>query len=156
MGVKMMNRFTIAGLLSMTFVLLGCLDSVQPPPKEDLVPVSGTVKLGGQPTEGILVSFVPTGSTTGQGAIAVTDSAGHYELVHNATKKPGTAAGDYVVELSKWVMPNGEPLPKDKAPHLVGAANVIPPRWAEQIPGGRGNEVKVLAGGTTRDFDIPK
>jgi len=144
---------TNAALLLMTFVVLGCGDSVPPPPKEDLVPVSGTVKVGGEPVEGVTVAYIPTGSTKGQGATGVTDSQGHYELVHNATQEDGVAAGDYTVQLSKWVMPDGSPLPKDKAPHMSGAVNMIPRRWGERD---MGNQVKVPAGGTTKDFDVPK
>ena len=150
----MMIRFANIGMLMTTLVLLGCGDSVPAPPKQDLVPVSGTVKLDGKPAEGVLVSFVPSGSTTGQGASAVTDAEGKYALVHNAMQKPGIAVGDYTVQLTKWVLPDGSPLPKDKAPHMVNAKNMIPERWGESAPGG-GNAVKVPAGGTTRDFDVP-
>jgi hypothetical protein len=156
MRLTMMRRFTTAGLMLMMFVLLGCGESVAPPPKEDLVPVSGTVKVGGQPVEGVLVSFVPSGDTTGQGASGVTDSAGHYALVHNVTKKPGAPVGNYVVSLSKWVMPDGSAAPQNQPPHRTGAKNLIPDRWGEQVPGGRGNTANVAAGGTTLDFDIPK
>jgi hypothetical protein len=151
----MMNRTTLAGLLLMSFVLSGCLDSVPPAPKEDLVPVSGTVKVGGTPTEGVLVAFVPSEGTSGQGSSAVTDSAGHYELVHNASKKPGVPVGKYTVTFSKWVMPDGSPAPKDQPPHRTGAKNLIPTPRGGQGAGAQGSTVDVPAGGTTRDFDLP-
>ena len=71
----LITRWTNAGLLLMTFVISGCGENVAPPPKLDLVPVSGTVKFGGQPTAGISVMFTPTGATKGQGASVVTDAA---------------------------------------------------------------------------------
>jgi hypothetical protein len=148
----MMIRMTHTGLLLLTLVLAGCLDSAPAPPKEDLVPVSGKVTVGGKPVEGVTVAYVPSGATQGQGASGVTDSEGQYKLVHNATKKEGVAVGDYTVQLSKWVLPDGSPLPKDKAPHMAGAVNMISPRWAEFS---KANEVKVPAGGTTKDFDVP-
>ena len=152
MRLTTMNRYKNVGLLWMSFVLLGCLDSVPPPPKEDLVPVTGTVKIGGKPAAGVFVSFVPAGSTKGQGASGVTDENGEFELEHNATHEPGIAAGDYLANLSKWVMPDGSPLPKDTAPHMVDAKNLIPQSWTE---GYGANIVKVPAGGTTFDFDVP-
>jgi hypothetical protein len=70
--MKTMTRCAIVGwVLMMPFFLAGCGDSATPYPKEDLVEVSGTVKLGGRPVAGIQVAFVPTGSTAGQGASAV-------------------------------------------------------------------------------------
>lgn len=150
-----MNRWKMACLVTI-LALPGCGESVAPPPKEDLVPVSGTIKIGGQPAEGVSVSFVPAGSTTGQGATGVTNKEGHYELIHGASQKPGAPVGEYTVNLSKWVMPDGSPLPADKPPHMVNAKNEVPDRWGEKMPGGRGNQVKVPAGGGTIDFDIPK
>src|SRR5882724_2691369 len=117
-----MTRCKNAALLWMMLALLGC-GGPAAPPKEDLVPVSGTVKIGGKPVAGIYVSFVPNGTTTGQGAAGVTDDEGKYELEHNATHEPGIPVGDYVANLSKWVMPDGKPLPKDTAPHMVNATN---------------------------------
>ena len=146
-----MNRCKNFVVLGMTLTLLGCGGS-SAPPHEDLVPVSGTVKLGGKPAAGVFVSFVPVGATKGQGASGVTDESGKFVLEHNATHKPGIAVGDYVANLSKWVMPDGSPLPKDKAPHMVGATNAIPKAWTD---GPGQNTSKVPAGGSTIDFDIP-
>ena len=148
-----------AGLLLMGCVLAGCGEKVAPPPKEDLVPVSGTVKLGGKPMEGVLVAFIPAGNTPGQGATAVTDEDGHYELIHSASKEPGASAGQYTVQLSKWVTADGSPLPPDKPPHMAGGKNLIPDRWADKMGGaggGQANQFSVPAGGATLDFDIPE
>ena len=149
-----MTRFKNVGLLWMAFTLLGCGDSVAPPPKEDLVPVSGIVKIGGKPAAGVTVAFVPNGTTTGQGSTGVTDDAGKYELKHNATQKPGIAVGDYMANLTKYVLPDGSPLPPDTAPHMVNAKNLIPRSWMERGDGGK--ILKVPAGGTTFDFDVPE
>jgi hypothetical protein len=148
-----MIRYKNTGVLCLMFTLLGCGDSASPPPKEDLVPVTGTVKIGGKPAVGIYVSFVPSGSTKGQGASGVTDEKGEFELEHNATHEPGIAAGDYQAKLSKWILPDGSPLPKDTAPHMVNAKNLIPESWEK---GSGGNTMKVPPGGTKFDFDIPE
>lgn len=148
-----MIRCKMIAVLGMTFALLGCGDS-NAPPKEDLISVSGTVQIGGKPAAGVFVSFVPNGSTKGQGGSGVTDEAGKYVIEHNATHKPGVAAGEYLPNLSKWVMPDGSAMPKDKAPHMVGATNAIPASWREQ---GAGQHIlKVQAGSATFDFDIPQ
>ena len=45
-----------------------------------LMPVTGTVALDGKPCSGVMLSFIPTGSTHGTGAGGYTDKAGKYEL----------------------------------------------------------------------------
>jgi hypothetical protein len=147
-------RFAVANILALTFFLCGCGESVTPP-REDLVPISGTVKLGGQPLAGVYVAFVPVGSTRGQGASAVTDETGEYELIHNATQEPGVAAGDYVVQFTKWVQPDGSPLPDKTPPHLVNAVNLIPPGWGGGGDAWPQTQIKVLMTTPTFDFDIP-
>jgi hypothetical protein len=148
------TRFAVATMLALTFLLPGCGESVTPP-HEDLVPISGTVKLGGQPLAGVHVAFVPVGSTRGQGATAVTDETGEYELIHNATQQPGVAAGDYVVQFTKWVQPDGSPLPDKTAPHLVNAVNLIPPGWGGGGDAGPQAQIKVSTSTPTFDFEIP-
>jgi len=147
-------RGVLASLLVLTFFLPGCGDAVTPP-HEDLVPISGTVKLGGQPIAGVQVSFVPVGSTKGQGASAVTDETGEYELIHNATQQPGVAAGDYVVQFTKWVQPDGTPLPEKTPPHIVNAVNIIPPGWGGGGDAWPQTQIKVSEATPTLDFDIP-
>jgi hypothetical protein len=138
----------------MILSLTGCGSAVTAP-HEDLVAISGTVKLGGQPVAGIQVSFVPVGSTKGQGAWAVTDEAGEYELVHNATQQPGVAAGDYVVQFQKWVQLDGSPLPENTPPHIVNAVNIIPPGWGGGADASPQAQIKVSATTPTLNFDIP-
>ena len=77
----------------------GCGGKVsnQPP----LMPVSGTVTLDGKPLSGIMISFVPTGSTRGTGAGGYTDKAGKYELTAMHGGK-GTPVGQYRVTAANW------------------------------------------------------
>jgi hypothetical protein len=152
--MKPITRLRHYGLMLMGAALLGCGGSV-PGPKEDLIPVSGTVKLGGQPTAGIQVAFVPVGLTAGQGAFAVTNDAGAYDLVHNATRLPGIGPGDYVVQFTKWVQPDGLPLPEKTAPHLVNAVNLIPPGWGGGGDAWPQTQIKVGRATTKLDFEIP-
>src|SRR5258708_10145300 len=107
------TRWTRAAVSVFAFLCVGCGESGPKPRVENLVPVTGTVTLGGAPAAGIRVLFIPSGSTSGNGAFALTDESGEYELVHNATQEPGTPAGNYTVQFSKFVMPDGAPVPKD-------------------------------------------
>jgi len=141
-------------MLTLTFSLSGCGESVTPP-HEDLVPISGTVRLGGQPLAGVHVAFVPVGMTKGQGASAVTDETGEYELIHNATQQFGVATGDYVVQFTKWVQPDGSPLPDKTPPHMVNAVNLIPTGWGGGGDAGPQTQIKVLTTTPTFDFEIP-
>ena len=74
------------------------------------MPVSGTVTLDGKPLSGVMVSFIPTGSTRGTGAGGYTDKAGKYELTATHGGK-GTPVGEYRVLAAKLVMPDGSDFP---------------------------------------------
>src|SRR5580658_5731270 len=117
----MKYRWIRAGLLFTAFVFPGCGDKLPPPPKLDLVPVTGTVKLGGQATAGIRVTFVPyEQETKGSGGTGTTDAAGKYELFYNsnADQKHGIPAGKYGVLFSKSPPPVANP----GRPGIVGSA----------------------------------
>ena len=62
-------RWSHAALFTSALVvaLPGCGQSVPPPPEETLVPVTGTVTVGGKPASGVSVLFIPEGSTGGNG-----------------------------------------------------------------------------------------
>jgi hypothetical protein len=146
------GRWTNAGVLLLGFVLFGCGDSVPVPPKEDLVSVSGTVKFGGQPTSGILVSFVPNSETKGNGSSATTDDAGKYQM-KSLTGKPGVPVGTYSVLFAKkasYVFSEEQP-----GKEVDQGEDPIPPAWREPTQTGPHNTVTVPAGGATLDFDIP-
>ena len=152
----MNTRRANAGLFLMIVVLSGCGESVPPPPKFDLVPVSGTIKLGGAPTAGIQVTFFPIDATKGAGATGTTDDAGKYELEYITDQEPGIPAGKYGVKISKFAAGASAELPPGFAP-AGGGKNLIPKEWNEINPvtGQPGHIVTVPAGGSTFDFDIP-
>ena len=157
----MRTRWTGCGLLLMIFACSGCGNAVPPPPKLDLVQVSGTVKFGGKPTEGIIVTFVPDRKTKGNGATAVTDEEGKYELEHTRDQEPGIPAGPYIV---RFVKPSAQSITKDgvkmhaQSPDAAGS-NLIPFAWrGEPYENGEvesHNKVTVPESGGTLDFDIP-
>jgi hypothetical protein len=70
------------------------------PARPKLMPVHGTVTLDGKPQSGVVVTFVPIGSTQGAGGSAFTDSNGKYELLYRSGEK-GTPVGEYRVSVAK-------------------------------------------------------
>jgi hypothetical protein len=84
-------------------VLVGVMSACtkeREPFKSDLVQVTGTVKLDDKPLNDAEVTFTPTGSTKGFGAMGKTDASGKYNL-----KTPhghdGVLPGEYKVSVSK-------------------------------------------------------
>jgi hypothetical protein len=145
------TRWTIAGVL-LTFVPLGCGEPVRPPPPEVLAPVEGTVTLGGKPTPGIHISFVPHAETKGNGASCMTDDAGKYQL-KTLRGKSGVPVGTYSVLFSKkapYVFSKEQP-----GKEVDQGEDPIPPAWREPTQAGPHNTVTVPAAGATLDFEIP-
>ena len=98
-----------------------------------MVPVSGTVKLDGQPAAGVGVMFFPVGMTRGTTYYANTDQSGRYELQASDGQK-GAPVGEYKVTCSKYVMPDGSPFTSDgsMSPEMAGAKELLPPKYSDQ------------------------
>jgi hypothetical protein len=110
--------------------LAGCgggTPSLKAPP---LVPVSGRVLLDGKPLEAAQVFFVPKGATAGQLAYASTDSGGGFTLMYN-NGLAGCPVGDYVVQISKLMTPDGKPIPEGTTAAEVAAVDIIPARYKD-------------------------
>jgi hypothetical protein len=80
----------LVGLVLLFVACVGCDMSPR------LYPVTGTVTYQNGPVEGANVQFVPT---QGISATGVTDASGKFSLM--TAGKPGAAAGDYKVTVSK-------------------------------------------------------
>lgn len=67
-----------------------------------IVPVSGVVKLNGEPYKGAIVSFQPVGSkgdnAEGRGSSAETDENGRFTLIYDG-EKPGALVGMHRVRI---------------------------------------------------------
>ncbi len=72
--------------------LLGCGGD-----KFQMAPVTGTVMLAGKPLEKVMVEFWP--ESEGPRSIAVTDEAGHFELMTDDGKRTGAVVGTHKVIL---------------------------------------------------------
>lgn len=128
----------------------GC-STVEAGPQEDLVPVSGTMTIDGKPVEGVMVSFIPTGTgNMAHRGSAVTDSDGQFEML-NYQNKDGLPPGDYLVVFSLWALPDGSSPPDDVPPATSGAIQAIPPNWRDAARAGKHNKITVPNDGKT-DF----
>lgn len=95
---------------------------------DELIPVSGTVKLNGEPASNITVIFNPGKGTVGTGGYGVTDSTGKYTVTHRSNKL-GIEPGEYVVTFSKMGLPDGSPIPEGKDAADVGAVQLLPNKY---------------------------
>lgn len=122
------RRFQSFLLVAAAFYLAGC---GQQPSNPDLAPVSGTVRLAGQPLAGASVTFIGVGATPGEGATGITDDAGRYELAHFRAGK-GAMPGEYKVVISKRVMSDGSPIPAGTLSIAeLSTREVLPPRYSD-------------------------
>lgn len=116
--------------------LVGC--SKKGAPKFDLVPVSGVVKVDGQPVAEATVAYYFAGTPpTGYfGSAGITDSHGHYELRSGTT--PGALAGSYKVTVSRLLGKDGKPVVLPEGQDLEqlrrqgAAVESLPPRFSDQ------------------------
>lgn len=99
-------------LLTLVVSLTGCGgDGPDIDVPGNLAPVSGIVKLDGQPLEGALVVFVPgDGAAETRSARGVTDATGKYEL-NWAPEVKGAIPGQHIVSISKMGPDELEVLP---------------------------------------------
>lgn len=119
----------------------------------DLVPVSGTVTLDGEPLSGASLMFLPVGATKGQTCYGATDASGRYELMVSK-EHVGAPVGEFEVVVNKWVMPDGSDFPKDATvpPGEAGAKELLPPHYTTE--GMSKLKATVPAGGGEINFDL--
>jgi hypothetical protein len=89
--------------LAVCLILPGCRRG---PP---VVYVEGVVTMNGEPIEGANVGFTPVGKPGAMPAAGFTDARGKFVLsTHTAKFGGGATVGDYVVIVSKTIIPPGE------------------------------------------------
>lgn len=136
-------------------VLAGCGSSSRETPGVELVPVTGTVKLGGTPTSDVMVSLSPMGSTKGQGAWGKTDSTGGFKLIH-MSNKDGVEPGEYIASFSYFVKADGTPIPPNTSPTEAAAVQGIASPWNDPASDSLSQRVNVKKEGMTPlSFDVP-
>lgn len=112
--------------------LAGCGSSVAAGPNpESFVSVKGRVTLDDKPLEGAMVVFFPQETKMGDGANAVTDASGEYELKTGGAN--GTVPGSYRVLVSRLVDPFGKSVvaTPDTPPANLGARESLPTRYSD-------------------------
>lgn len=122
--------FPASCFLVVPLALAGCETADDGPP---LVAVEGTVTLDGKPLDSATVSFIPTGSTLGQGGMAVTDTNGQFEIASPDLKRKGLPAGSYKVVISRPLNPDGTPFTATAEVGLMdsGARESLPPAYSD-------------------------
>lgn len=146
------SRFKITALCFAALLCTGCggsSDNAVP----ELMVVSGTVTLNGEPLTKASVIFSPQPGTQGNGGVGVTDDSGKYTLQHQSNN-PGIEPGKYDVTFSKWAMPDGSPIPQGKTAADVEAKDIIPEKFRTVTESGPKNVAEVKANGDTFDFEL--
>lgn len=94
-----------------------------------VAPVSGVVRLNGNPVAGARINTQPKSSgdngDPGPGSFAVTDEEGRYQLELVNPAKPGAVVGEHVVRISKTKMnyqPGREDMPSSVVQMLPASA----------------------------------
>ena len=119
-------------------------------------PVTGKATIGGQPAQGVLITFEPVDPTTGQSAQGQVDDQGMYKLFTGAEGHEGAKPGKYKVVLKQVSSPTiYEP---GKAPAASGGVPGVPPNtfpdeWAsaQSTP----KEVEVKAETNDIPIEVP-
>jgi hypothetical protein len=145
-----MRRIGIAGLGLALLAVGGCSGGGR-----KLVPVSGVVKVNGEPAANLVVSFQPVGGENeenpGRGSSAVTGSDGRYALVYDG-EKPGALTGKHRVRIFPQVSGGGRGEAPEGGAGPAGPAAYIPPEWNELSK----VDFDVPEKGTDKaDFDVP-
>ncbi len=145
-----MYRSFISAALLVSLWGCGGADTGKALPKT--VPVTGTVKLDGQPIEGAAVMFVPSGDTKGIECVGRTDSTGVYSL-KQLRGADGAPLGTYKVVINRFLK-NGKPVTATDGGG--GGAGII----AESLPPKYSNstmttlKATVAKAGDKIDFDL--
>lgn len=166
-----LNRFCLWVLFAA--VAVGCGKRVQQPTYTDqLVPVTGIVKVNGLPAEGVEVTLVPEmgGGGNSQGvparlATGSTDGSGKYSLAtppsgpasaRELARFQGALPGKYAATFHLWVAPDGKPWTPSgdltQGPVVSGAVEKLPPHLGN--PASTPYQVEIKSGPNTLDFEL--
>ncbi len=168
----MTRRFLAASTLLLASIL-GCGSYGSPDFLGQLAPVTGTVKVNGEPMAGVQVTFVPYQGIRGNKAdqsvrlaTAVTDEAGKYTLLtppggaidqKELQKYIGILPGKYAATFSCWVLPDGKPWAvadnPQQSPVMMGAVEKLPPQLGNPMTTPHVVDIK-SNGNFSMDFEL--
>ncbi|MBL8848032.1 MAG: carboxypeptidase regulatory-like domain-containing protein [Planctomycetaceae bacterium] len=149
-------RYGVCVLLAM--FLAGCGEDDPPAEKPDqLLPVTGTVKMDGKPLPGAVVIFLLQGQgTSAFNVMGSTGAEGTYTLKTRAGQEfhDGAPPGEYKVFITRMVKPDGSALPPDPStpPAMVGAKESIAFKFSN--PGQTVLKASVAPGKDKFDFEV--
>ena len=136
-----------------TTFFTGCGSAASAGPKpESFVSVKGAVTMDNKPLEGAMVIFFPQDAMMGDGANAITDASGNFELTTGGAS--GAVPGNYRVLVSRLVDPSGRPViaTPDTPPANLGAIESLPSRYSDYTQSVL--KSKVAQQGGTFDFKL--
>ena len=115
--------------IGLALALAGCgsPDRVAPDQDLELSPLAGTVKVDGEPAEGLNIGFQPAEGTPGSGGGATTNAEGKF-VVMSASGREGLPPGKYHIMLSWLTTKDGKPIPKDVMAADADFINRLPER----------------------------
>ena len=124
-----MRRIWIAGLGLALLAFGGCSGDGR-----KIVPVSGLVKVNGEPAANVVVSFQPLGGESeenpGRGSSAVTGADGRYTLIYDGDK-PGALTGKHRIRIFPQVTGGGRGENPEGEAGPARPTAYIPPEWNE-------------------------
>lgn len=139
-------RFILS--LSLLILSAGCGGSINADYSQlDLIDVSGTVTLDGQPLSGATVAFETRDGTFSSG---VTDESGAFDLMFN-TEQSGCLPGDKIVRIQ---IKTDSENPDEESEEEGGTGNQPQIKIPEQYNKKSTLEVTVDANHTTFEFDL--
>jgi hypothetical protein len=142
--------FFLVMVLTATAAVGGC--GKKDPNLPDLVPVTGTVKLDGQPLSEAVVFFSPVGETRGTQAFGKTDSRGRYSLSSRHMGE-GAPVGEYRVTIGKAVAPDGSTAGgKNFDPMTTPTRQILPAKYSH--PSSTILKATVREAGDDIDFEL--
>ena len=135
----------------------GCSGGSDEESLPDLAAASGTITMDEKPLAGAIVYFYPTEEGLGSDVPSgFTDEAGKYELKIRAGEdtKTGAVSGQYKVVISRFVKPDGTPVPFDseEPPAMLGAHESIPLEYSD--PAQTKLKATVTGSGGMFDFEL--
>jgi len=144
-----MKRFCSGTILLFGLSLFGC-GSTGGGAAGEFIPVVGNIKIDDLATGNVTVSYQPTGTTTGNGGVGVTDSTGRYEVKTPQGKK-GLPVGDYKVTVSLRLNPDGSAPDPNTPPIESQAREMMAAKYSDL----RKTELTVkINAGDSRSFDF--
>ncbi len=141
-NASMIRPLCLFGML----LTAGCMGGVDPKAPK-LEPVTGVVRLNGEPLKNADIMFLPTASNLE--ASGRSDDEGKYEL-HVRTKN-GAVAGTYKVTISKRVREDGSEFPEDRSNMGVGKES-LPVKYVDR--NSTDLTAEVIEGANEIDFDL--